>query len=65
MLSYENLFYSKYLKVNIILFTAPPKWIREPVDIITKIGESINIHCDAIGSPKPKIAWRKFTSKFI
>ncbi|GIY67332.1 hemicentin-1 [Caerostris darwini] len=41
---------------------APPRWLEEPKSIVTRVGESINIHCSAAGSPKPNISWKKISN---
>ncbi|PRD20372.1 UNVERIFIED_CONTAM: Down syndrome cell adhesion molecule-like protein [Trichonephila clavipes] len=40
---------------------APPQWLEEPKNVITRVGEPIDIHCSATGSPKPNISWKKFS----
>ncbi|GFS52408.1 titin [Trichonephila inaurata madagascariensis] len=46
--------HTAYLNVK-----APPKWLETPKDIITTIGDSVIVTCDASGSPKPRIYWKK------
>ncbi|GFV73983.1 titin, partial [Trichonephila clavipes] len=50
--------HTAYLNVK-----APPKWLETPKDIITTIGDSATVTCDASGSPKPKIYWKKLSDK--
>ncbi|GFR23250.1 contactin-5, partial [Trichonephila clavata] len=40
---------------------APPQWLEEPKNVITRVGEPIDIHCSAMGSPKPNILWKKIS----
>ncbi|GFT96188.1 down syndrome cell adhesion molecule-like protein Dscam2 [Nephila pilipes] len=39
----------------------PPIWVRPPSDVSVVAGSKINLHCEAKGSPKPTITWRKNT----
>ncbi|KAG8178978.1 hypothetical protein JTE90_012491 [Oedothorax gibbosus] len=39
----------------------PPIWVRPPSDTSVVAGNKINLHCEAKGSPKPTITWRKNT----
>ncbi|XP_055946479.1 cell adhesion molecule DSCAM-like isoform X2 [Argiope bruennichi] len=39
----------------------PPLWVRPPSDVSVVAGSKINLHCEAKGSPKPTITWRKNT----
>lgn len=41
--------------------SAPPKWVFEPKDTVTTAGESIVLHCQATGSPIPRILWKKLS----
>ncbi|XP_054724331.1 leucine-rich repeats and immunoglobulin-like domains protein 3 [Uloborus diversus] len=40
---------------------AASKWVQKPSDVTTVVGDSINVFCSAIGSPKPKILWKKYS----
>ncbi|GBL76499.1 Titin [Araneus ventricosus] len=42
---------------------APPKWLETPKDVIATIGDSVIITCDASGSPRPRIYWKKLLDK--
>ncbi|GFR22306.1 titin [Trichonephila clavata] len=50
--------HTAYLNVK-----APPKWLETPKDIIATIGDSVIVTCDASGSPKPRIYWKKLSDK--
>ncbi|XP_054724337.1 cell adhesion molecule Dscam2-like [Uloborus diversus] len=41
----------------LLTVTAPPEWIKEPEDIFTQEGNSLNIECEASGVPKPNVKW--------
>ncbi|KAI1289172.1 Hemicentin-1 [Halotydeus destructor] len=36
-----------------------PKWLKEPMDLITAIGRDVSVECSASGSPTPLITWFK------
>ncbi|XP_054710227.1 cell adhesion molecule Dscam2-like [Uloborus diversus] len=38
-----------------------PNWVRPPSDTSVEAGNKITLHCEAKGSPKPTITWRKNT----
>ncbi|GFR22302.1 basement membrane-specific heparan sulfate proteoglycan core protein [Trichonephila clavata] len=38
---------------------ASPKWIEQPLDLITTIGTTVTVRCLASGSPEPIIQWTK------
>lgn len=40
-----------------LFYLAPPEWIKEPTDIYTQEGESLEIECLASGIPAPSIKW--------
>ncbi|GFU50491.1 titin [Nephila pilipes] len=42
---------------------APPQWIEEPENFVTRVGSSVSIKCRATGSPMPKITWQKLEDK--
>ncbi|GFR22298.1 hemicentin-1, partial [Trichonephila clavata] len=44
-----------------IILRASPQWLQEPKNVITRVGEPIDIHCSAMGSPKPNISWKKIS----
>ncbi|GFT23978.1 titin, partial [Nephila pilipes] len=46
--------HTAYLNVK-----APSKWLETPKDIVTTIGDTVIATCDASGSPKPRIYWKK------
>ncbi|KAI1289145.1 Hemicentin-2 [Halotydeus destructor] len=35
------------------------KWLKEPNDVITTLGQDVSIECNAIGSPSPVMTWFK------
>ncbi|GFV44139.1 down syndrome cell adhesion molecule homolog [Trichonephila clavipes] len=37
----------------------PPKWLREPSDTSTSVGESVTLSCATFGYPTPDVTWRK------
>lgn len=39
----------------------PPSWLRAPTDVTVTHGSKINLFCEANGSPKPVITWRRNT----
>lgn len=42
------------------MLTAPPQFRLKPPDVIyVKVGESITLPCEAIGTPTPQIVWFK------
>ncbi|XP_076371559.1 cell adhesion molecule Dscam1-like isoform X4 [Tachypleus tridentatus] len=41
----------------------PPTWKEEPGDTKVVVGESVEIHCSAYGSPAPSVVWNKTGSK--
>ncbi len=43
----------------------PSKWINEPQNTTAKFGSNIAIRCDADGSPKPRIVWRKIQTNSV
>ena len=45
----------------------PPKIIdsRTSPDIIVKEGSSVNLTCDALGSPEPRIMWKREDNQMI
>ncbi|XP_686205.6 uncharacterized protein igsf9b isoform X1 [Danio rerio] len=48
---------------NFLSITAPPVFIKTPPPFLeVLLGESLTLHCDAHGNPKPTIIWRKYLS---
>ncbi|XP_049786375.1 Down syndrome cell adhesion molecule-like protein Dscam2 [Schistocerca cancellata] len=37
----------------------PPSWLHEPADVSVLMGDSVIVPCDADGSPKPTILWKR------
>ncbi|XP_035232053.1 Down syndrome cell adhesion molecule-like protein Dscam2 [Stegodyphus dumicola] len=37
--------------------SAPPTWIKEPMDVLVQEGESLTVECVATGVPQPTITW--------
>ncbi|KAF8793255.1 Down syndrome cell adhesion molecule like protein [Argiope bruennichi] len=37
----------------------PPKWLKEPTDTSTSVGESVTLPCATFGYPTPDVTWRK------
>ncbi|GFU20647.1 down syndrome cell adhesion molecule-like protein 1 [Nephila pilipes] len=52
----KNSFGSDRYTANLAV-SAPPVWLKEPTDVVTKEGDSIVITCQAIGVPQPTITW--------
>ncbi|RWS21670.1 Down syndrome cell adhesion molecule-like protein, partial [Leptotrombidium deliense] len=51
-------------KITIPLFVQmKPRWTIEPRDTSVSLGSSVSLECEAIGSPKPVIYWRKLSTK--
>ena len=50
-----------------IQISVPPKIIdsRTSPDIIVKEGNSVNMTCDALGSPEPRIMWKREDNQMI
>lgn len=44
-------------------FLVPPNWIRPPSDVSVLSGSKITLYCEAKGSPRPTITWKKNTGK--
>ncbi|XP_054724329.1 cell adhesion molecule DSCAM-like [Uloborus diversus] len=42
----------------------PPKWLREPTDTSTSVGESVTLTCATFGYPTPDVIWRKANDTF-
>lgn len=43
-----------------IYFSAPPQFKLKPPDTVyVKVGESVSLSCEAIGTPPPVISWFK------
>ena len=47
--------------IIIFFFAVPPSIIdaRTSADIVVKEGSPVNLSCDARGSPRPKIMWKR------
>ena len=47
--------------MDIFFFAVPPSIIdaRTSADIVVKEGSPVNLSCDARGSPRPKIMWKR------
>ncbi|XP_055938269.1 cell adhesion molecule DSCAM-like isoform X1 [Argiope bruennichi] len=37
----------------------PPKWLKEPTDTSTSVGEYVTLPCATFGYPTPDVTWRK------
>lgn len=57
-------FFKLYFKLFLII-VAPPQWIKEPRNVFTQEGESLEIHCQASGVPEPTIKWIQGTYFYI
>ncbi|KAI1289773.1 Hemicentin-2 [Halotydeus destructor] len=38
-----------------------PKWLTEPQDVVTSIGQDVSVECSVIGSPSPVVTWFRLT----
>jgi hypothetical protein len=43
----------------IVLFSEPPAIVRQPENQSGQIGSHVTFHCEAEGSPAPKLQWKK------
>ena len=50
-----------YITIIFKRFSVPPSIIdaRTSTDIVVKEGSPVNLTCDARGSPRPKIMWKR------
>nr|XP_026494997.1 leucine-rich repeats and immunoglobulin-like domains protein 3 isoform X1 [Vanessa tameamea] len=48
--------YSSKAKVNIVTF---PRFIKTPINVTVKTGETVTLNCAATGDPPPEISWKK------
>lgn len=48
--------YSTKAKVNIVTF---PRFLKTPVNVTVKTGETVTLNCAATGDPPPEISWKK------
>ncbi|KAF8793261.1 Titin like protein [Argiope bruennichi] len=46
-----------------LIVTAPPQWIKEPMNTISQEGENVIIDCEASGVPPPAIKWISSSTK--
>ena len=45
---------------NYIAVAAAPTWLKKPNENVVLSGDqSVNLKCEALGSPKPSIVWQK------
>lgn len=51
--------HTKTLFTTHLSIEAPPSWQVEPEDSYAIYGDSAQLHCSAVGSPEPKISWKK------
>lgn len=52
-------FVYRRIHLNFNYFSASPKWILQPSDVIKSIGSSVTAQCSASGSPLPQVTWFK------
>ena len=57
----RNAYASDNVTIEIVV-NMPPRWIAEPRSVPVIVGRSITINCQAEGSPRPKISWKKSNS---
>ncbi|RWS18508.1 Down syndrome cell adhesion molecule-like protein Dscam2, partial [Leptotrombidium deliense] len=50
---------SLLVKCNYHEIIPPLKWIVEPTDVVSKVGDVLKLQCKANGSPFPHILWKK------
>lgn len=48
--------YSTKAKVNIVTF---PRFIKTPLNVTVKTGDTVTLNCAATGDPPPEISWKK------
>lgn len=49
-----------YYKHMHIFYIAPPHFKLKPPDTVyVKVGESVSLSCEAVGTPQPVISWFK------
>ena len=55
------------MNLLIFFFAVPPSIIdaRTSADIVVKEGSPVNLSCDARGSPRPKIMWKREDADLI
>lgn len=57
--------HTKTLFTTHLSIEAPPSWQVEPEDSYAIYGDSAQLHCSAVGSPEPKISWKKVKGKIL
>lgn len=46
-----------------IIYSVQLKWVEKPNDIVVSLGKQVEIACKAVGSPQPKIYWKRLDSE--
>lgn len=57
MLKYFDL--SSDFKILLQISSVPPRWVMEPEDSFVVLHESVQLDCQADGTPDPRVVWKK------
>ncbi len=41
------------------VLSVPPFWMMEPRDVGALLGQTLTVHCQADGYPKPNVTWSR------
>lgn len=52
----------KTKSINFVLLSVELKWTKIPRDTEIGLNQEMILDCDALGSPEPKIEWRRLTT---
>lgn len=45
--------------VLLCILSVPPFWVMEPRDVGALLGQTLTVHCQADGYPKPNVTWSR------